>query len=71
MISIIGVVGNVLVLVDTAYFWKNYPSGHSLIVNLTLTGKTDDSKLREREKIHVHKLMLVTCTVQVLHLVMI
>ena len=40
MISIIGTAGNVLVLIDSAYFWKNYPSGHSLIVNLTLTGKT-------------------------------
>ena len=40
VISIIGTAGNVLVLIDSAYFWKNYPSGHSLIVNLTLTGKT-------------------------------
>ena len=42
VISIIGIVGNVLVLIDSAYFWKDYPSGHSLIVNLTVTGKTDE-----------------------------
>ena len=43
VVSIIGVAGNILVLIDSAFFWHDYPSGHSLIINLTVTGQSPNS----------------------------